>query len=364
MTRAVITVVVAAAALVIASPAQAQVLFEFQDPRIDESSGIAAGSARDDVYFTHNDSGDSARFFAVDGRGCTIGTFTSPSVRAVDWEDMARGPGPDGTPSLFIGDIGDNGSRRADVVVYRFAEPSVGECAAPAEQALEPAALRFTYEDGPHDAETLLVHPRTGQVFVVTKSLSGPEALYAADVNVLRKVADVVPPSFVPGEGAFLPTGGDIAPDLSSVAVRSYGGVYFWRMTGDDVAAAFGASAEVVQVRAPDAGRQGEALAYTRTGSGLVTSSEGERAPVYLMPPPAFCDRVTRVTIVPRRGVALRRARATVDGERARATVRRARVRVSLAGVERTSGSATVRIVARTKSGRRVTATRQVALCR
>ena len=363
------------------APAPSQ-LFEFQDPRILESSGIAASSRSDQVYFTHNDSGDSARFFAVDVRGCTIGTFTAPSVTAIDWEDMARGPGPDGTPSLFLGDIGDNAAGRTELAVYRFAEPEVGpvttgpgECPAAPEQPLEPAAFRLAYEDGPHDAETLLVHPRTGQLFVITKNFAGPEALYAApptlvagEINVLRKVADVVPPTYAPGDSAFAPTGGDIAPDLSSVAVRSYGGVYFWKMTGDDVAAAFGEDAEVVQIRAPDAGRQGEALAFTRTGTGLVASSEGSRAPVYLIPRPAFCDRLPAVTLVPARSrgraVPLRTARATVDGKRARVTVRGAKVRISLAGVERTSGRATVRITARTRSGRRVTVTRRVAVCR
>ena len=27
---------------------------------------------------------------------------------AVDWEDIALGPGPDGRDDLFVGDIGDN----------------------------------------------------------------------------------------------------------------------------------------------------------------------------------------------------------------------------------------------------------------
>src|SRR5205085_3101689 len=110
--------------------------------QITESSGVAASARRDDVLFTHNDSGDSARFFAVDRQGCTIGVFTAPGVDAVDWEDMARGPGPDGAPALFLADIGDNGLGRGEIAVHRFLEPEVGTCAAPAQQALTPATVR------------------------------------------------------------------------------------------------------------------------------------------------------------------------------------------------------------------------------
>ena len=52
-----------------AAPAQ---LFTFRDPQIAESSGIVATTTRDDVVFTHNDSGDTARFFAVDRYGSRL----------------------------------------------------------------------------------------------------------------------------------------------------------------------------------------------------------------------------------------------------------------------------------------------------
>src|SRR4051794_29473599 len=134
-------------------------LFEIQDPRIVESSGIAASARRDDVFFTHNDSGDSARFFAVDRHGCTIGVFDASGAGATDREDIARGPGPDGAPSLFRGDIGGTGSTRAESAVRRFAEPDrgaptsvAGECPPAPETAVTPASFRMAYEDGPHDA--------------------------------------------------------------------------------------------------------------------------------------------------------------------------------------------------------------------
>ena len=267
----------------VASAAPAQ-LFTFRDPQIAESSGIVATTTRDDVVFTHNDSGDTARFFAVDRHGCTIGVFTAPGVKATDWEDMARGPGS----SLWLGDIGDNVAKLAEIAVHRFDEPAVGAstdgsgCPPATEQPVAAASYRLRFEDGPHDAETLLVDPRTSQVFIITKSFTAgalyaaPNPLNADDVNVLRKVADVGTPAFA--------TGGDISPDGRSVAVRNYWQIDIRTIPDGNLAAAFAPGAPVQRLDAPDSGKQGEGLGFTRTGRELLTSSEGMSAPVFLIP--------------------------------------------------------------------------------
>src|SRR3954453_11347473 len=81
-------------------------LFHFRDPAIVESSGIAASSYDDHLVFTHNDSGDTPRFFGVDFRGCTLARFNVSGATATDWEDMARSRGPSREPTLWLGDIG------------------------------------------------------------------------------------------------------------------------------------------------------------------------------------------------------------------------------------------------------------------
>ena len=74
-----------------------------------EISGVVASLAHDGVYYVHNDSGDSARFFAVDVTGKALATFTVSGATAVDWEDLARGPCPTTAGTcVFLGDIGDN----------------------------------------------------------------------------------------------------------------------------------------------------------------------------------------------------------------------------------------------------------------
>src|SRR3954451_10421792 len=95
-----------------------------------ELSGLVASPAQRGVLWTHNDSGDAPRLFALRSDGSAIATVAVRGAQAVDWEDLAAGP--DG--SLLVGDIGDNDAARDSVTVYRVPEPQVG--GAPPEPAI------------------------------------------------------------------------------------------------------------------------------------------------------------------------------------------------------------------------------------
>ncbi len=274
-----------------------QVAFRFADPRIAESSGLASSSTTDGVLFTHNDSGDEARFFAVGPDGATLATYTLPGVQARDWEDMARGPDEQARSSLWFGDIGDNNATRTNgLLVHRVRQPVPGGDDSVTTE--RPTSFRLRYADGPKDAEALLVHPRTGRLYVVSKPLAGPATVYAAPPrldpagpNALEQVAqvDLEPTGTAGGPGIgslaqLLVTAGDIAPDGSRVALRTYTDLYEWAVPGDDVAAAFDSAPTVTPLPAT---RQGEGLAYSRDGRAVLVSSEGQGAPVH---------RLTRVT--------------------------------------------------------------------
>jgi hypothetical protein len=279
-------------------------IFRFADRRITESSGIVSSSSQERILFTHNDSGDTARFFAVDFRGCTQATYPLVGADANDWEDMARGPDERGRSALYFADIGDNlHQRTAGISVYRVAEPKVdvrttgAKCRAGITKPVR-NWVRFdlAYPDLPQDAETLLVHPRSGQIFVVTKTYLDVSGVYAAPdplrpgvPNMLERVATIVfPPSTVdptpnPPFGAIgrvNATGGDIAPKADRVVVRTYTDAWEWKVDGD-VVAAFAATP--TQIPLPFT-QQGEAITYSRNGRSLVTSTEGVNAPVHLLP--------------------------------------------------------------------------------
>jgi hypothetical protein len=259
---------------------------------LSETSGIAASRRVSGVWWVHNDSADGARVFAIGNDGRDLGEFDLAGAAAVDWEDIAVGPGPvAGAPSLYLADIGDNAKSRSSVQVYRVAEPLVDPTAAPGPpQTLSGVAtLNLTYPDGPHDAEALLIDPITGDLFVVTKDLVGgvaqvfraPANLGGGSTTTLTQVATV---SLGPGQGV---TGADVTPAGDVVALRTYLSVVLYpRPTGQPLAQAFSeascaGSAPPFGTATPASEPQGEAIGFTRDGRGYVTVSEGAHAALH-----------------------------------------------------------------------------------
>ena len=280
------------------------VAFTFADPRIDESSGLVSSSISDGVVFTHNDSGDEARFFAVDARGRTLTTYVLPGVQARDWEDLARGPDEQGRSSLWLGDIGDNNARRDNgILVHRVREPVPGTRQRVVTEP--PTSFRLRYPDGPGDAEALVVHPTTGRLYVLSKPLAGASQVYEAPArldpdrpNRLERIGEVTPRATgtaggpgIGGLAQLLVTAADISPDGERLAVRTYTDVYEFDLPGGDLVA--GLQTEPVVSPLPST-RQGEGLAYSRDGRSLLTSTEGRASPVYrLRAVAAPSDRAT-----------------------------------------------------------------------
>ena len=142
------------------------VLFRLQDPALLESSGLAVSQRARRRGLDPPDGGDVAEVMAVDGRGRTVATVRLRGIDPYDPEALAPGRMPDGRPALFLGDIGDNRARRPNVSVFRFAEPR-----RLVDQTVARTWWRFTYPDGPQDAEALLVDPRDGRIWIATKDV-------------------------------------------------------------------------------------------------------------------------------------------------------------------------------------------------
>ena len=259
---------------------------------VTEASGIAASRRVDGVWWVHNDSGDVARVFAIDGTGRTLGEYALSGASAVDWEDIAAGPGPTaGVAYLYVGDIGDNAKSRASVQVYRVPEPVVdpGTPTSAPQTIADVATLTLRYPDGAHDAEALVVDPSTGELFVITKDLVGgiaqvfraPAGLAAGSTTTLVQVATV---SLGGGQGV---TAADVTPAGDVVALRTYFGVFLYpRAAGTPLAQAFSqpscaGAAPPFGNGTPASEPQGEALGFTRDGRGYVTASEGAHASLH-----------------------------------------------------------------------------------
>lgn len=268
---------------------------------LSETSGVVASRRHPGVLWAHNDSGSPAEVHAVGEDGSDRGRVAIDGAPAVDWEDIALGAGPDaGVDHLYVGDIGDNrGERQGErgIRLIRVPEPDPprgggggpgvdgGGDGTDGSAAVRGVVFDLAYEDGPRDAETLLVDPHSGDVFVVSKQWDGSAAgvyrLPAAVVlaaeppvgaHTMNRVADVA------GTAGVWVTGGDISPDGHLIALRTYTEVRLWdREPGRDVAETL-ASPPTCRRRVIE--RQGEAIGFAADGRGFVTISEGEHPPV------------------------------------------------------------------------------------
>ncbi len=270
--------------------ASVRIAAHLEDSKVTESSGVAASRLTPGLYWTHNDSGDGPILYAFGPDGRSRGRWRVPNARAVDWEDIAAGPGPTrGRSYLYIGDIGDNERRRKEIVVYRVEEPGVAACKAACRTA--PAAtIRLRYPDGPHNAEALLIHPRTGDLYIVSKAGPGdPETrVYKARPLTGRPVTlariatlDVPGPLFTAFVGGI--TGGDISPDGTGVVLCDYFHAYEARLPA-------GAAFDQIWRRPFRAisigvGLQVEGICYRTDGRGMVATSEGKPCPVIEIAP-------------------------------------------------------------------------------
>ena len=243
-----------------------------------EISGIVASKDHPGSYYIHNDSGDSARFFAMDASGADQGTFNVSNATAVDWEDIGRGPCANASEScLFLADMGDNSAKRTDYKLYRVKEPATLGAGS---HAVTAEVIPFSYPDGSHNAECLLVNPATGEIVVVTKAASGssaykfPTPLVAGTPVTLEKVTDVVA---LP-DALQLVTGGDVKFDGSLAIVRTYGYAYGYPIQpGESLGQALAKAPCALPVATE---QQGEALGFLLDGSGFVTTSEGTNQPL------------------------------------------------------------------------------------
>lgn len=235
--------------------------FTVEDSRITESSGLAASKLHPGIYWTHNDSEDGPYVYAVDSRtGKTVATLTMKGVgEPRDVEAISLGP--DG--AVYVGDIGDNLDGSWDHVwIYRFPEPK-----RLADATVRATQFDVTYADGARNAEAMMVHPKTGRVYIASKNedggglYEGPEQLTAGGANVFRRVGEV---PWV--------TDGAFSPDGKELVLRSY-------FSARRYAFENGRLGEDHAVSVPLQG-QSESVTYTADGSAMMFGSEGEHSEV------------------------------------------------------------------------------------
>ncbi len=263
-----------------------------QDESLRELSGIATSRRNPGVLYVHNDSGDGPRVYALNEKAHLLGVLTIQGAQNRDWEDIAIGPGPDPSVSyVYIGDIGDNGSKRSEIIVYRVAEPKVDAAAPFGQMTIGPAeAIRLTYPDGPRDAETLLVDPLTRDLYIISKRDLVPRvyrAAYPQAAHAPVRSRAMPPPTKLERVaqlplGTF-PTGGSVSPDGRRVIIRGMFHAVLWeRPAGEPLWHAFSDKPRAIPVASEP---QGEAICFDSKGQGYFTISEGKHPYLYYFGP-------------------------------------------------------------------------------
>jgi hypothetical protein len=246
-----------------------------------EVSGLAAGHRNPNLLWTHNDSGDTARVFAINQAGAVVTEVTVGGAGALDWEDIAIGPGPDDQPWIWVADAGDNLHFRPNATIYRFPEPALG-ATPPAQLTVEAQRTDVSYPDGPTNVESLMVDPMTGDGFLVGKDVAADQtvAVYRLPHDELRDGGHITAPVVARVIGRTDqrngPTAADISADGTLVLVSNGRQGFVWRR---DPATPVG-TVLAASPTAPCAARVGggEAVTFSLDGQHLWAMDEGAGA--------------------------------------------------------------------------------------
>lgn len=261
------------------------------DHRLDELSGLAVSGGG---YVTVDDGSDESshrRIFYLDSH-CAVSRTVSYPSRPRDTEDLALAP--DGT--LWVADTGDNDLTRETVALWQLTPG-----------AAKPVLHRFSYPDGRHDAESLLLNGDGTPIIVSKDPFSAGVYVAAGEIRTgvttpLRRAGSVRIPVTSTSNPFGLPgrlvlTGGATAADGSKVALRTYADAFEFRVTDGDVIAAV-TTGTPVTTALPDE-PQGESVAYTADGASLLTVSEWDKSRPRILRYPSALPAATRPPSTP-----------------------------------------------------------------
>jgi hypothetical protein len=228
---------------------------------IGEVSGLVRSRSPGVLWF-HEDSGNGPWLYATTPSGDLRATIEVLDAWNVDWEDMARGGG-----RLWLGDIGDNARVRPQIRAYWFDEPSfdVDEVTA--------RSVTLTYEDGPHNAEGMVVDARHDVLIVFEKQrATATSRVYAADLRGVRSgdALELELVARIPIENI---TAADVGPDGVLVKNNS-GGLLFPWVTRRVVRTLRRSAPCPVTLPA------GESVAFSTGGGRVYTIPEGSDPPI------------------------------------------------------------------------------------
>ncbi len=254
-------------------------------PALTDAAGLGVSAKNPGIVWSHNDSGGFPFLYAMTTNGTLLAEFDLTADTLADLEDMAIGPGPvAGVPYLYVGDIGVgklDTLTRESVRIFRALEPEVPlGWANNLQHRFFNQVERFTlvYPDGSYDANTMMVDPVTGDVFIGAKQ-TGATRIYRASLAGAQDGAtirlELVATSTLGGA-----SGGTISADGNRIVLRNERNARLWfRCPGESVGTALARSPEPIPLVGTAYETNGEAIAFLPDGSGYVTLSDSVVSP-------------------------------------------------------------------------------------
>jgi hypothetical protein len=246
--------------------------------QLPECSGLVASRHYANRLYAINDHGNPHLVHALDTLGYHQGAFGRAGMHPQDCEEVAMLYGAE-RDSLLVADLGDNQygdhAVRPFQRLYRLPEPEWMQNPGRDSSLLD--SLRYTYADGPRDAEALLPDPLTREILIISKR-DNPSRIYSLRpdwnanprVLVARQVG-TVPTTWVVGASVRPPD----ATGSRAVLVRTLRKVMLYTVRpGEPLSEALKRAPQVFD--APDEADedQGESIAWAPDGQGYYTLSE------------------------------------------------------------------------------------------
>jgi hypothetical protein len=262
---------------------------------VSEASALVASEQWPGIYWTLNDSGNDPFIFAFDEQGRSRGTFRVEGADNLDWEAMQLGRGADGGFALYIGDIGDNDEVRRDSVIYRIPEPQPEAAPVNGQPRAKPTAraeaFKFTFPGGSKNTEAMLLHPKTGQIFLVTKNESAVSRVFRLPMPLdskrtvnLESVGRIDLDKLGTRTDGLV-TDAAISADGRRVAIRTYTTLFEFELAdGESLDNLVNRPARFFRL---GDGPQGEGITYRLDGNAVMTI--GESSPAILFETPWQC---------------------------------------------------------------------------
>lgn len=196
--------------------------------KLKENSGIVSYS-ENSAWFIE-DSGNSDNIYKTDFKGNIIQQFDIKNAKNEDWEDLTK----DKQGNLYIGDFGNNDSKRKNLVIYKAVNPETQQG-----DKISVERIKFSYPeqtDFPPSKEQLFYDSEAffhykGYLYIFTKNrakpFNGKTLVYRVPDEKGTYEAKLVGEILLCSDADSCKiTSADISPDGKTIVLLSYGKLF------------------------------------------------------------------------------------------------------------------------------------------